>query len=131
MSFVSQSEICIADQESLESAKAAFQSLRIALYTEGVSPFLSPFITTYSINEYSGINSRDSENLRKNLPSDLQEGLRSNQATLEAWPFELSFTCVVQKDAIRLSKRQFNRAAEKAKQWSELKTKNVSVQVGH
>lgn len=122
-------EICVAEQESLESAKAAFQSLRLALYTEGISPFLSPFITTYSINEYSGINSRDSENLLGNLPPDLQEGLRSDEATLEAWPFELSFTCVVKEDAIGLAKGQFNRAVNKAKQWSELKANSKTLPV--
>ena len=122
-------ELCVADQESLDAATAAFQSLRLALYTEGVSPFLSPFITTYSINEYSGINSRDSESLRKNLPPGLQEGLRSDEAILEAWPLELSFTCMIREDGIRLSKEQFGRAVDKAEQWCKLKASSKTLPV--
>jgi hypothetical protein len=54
-------ELCISGKRSLEEANEAFQMLRISLYSNGVSPFLCPFVTTYSINEYSGINSRDSD----------------------------------------------------------------------
>src|SRR3954470_20902765 len=60
-------ELCLTEQGSLDEAIATFQAFRLALYTSGLSPFISPFITTHSINEYSGINSRDSEMLREKL----------------------------------------------------------------
>lgn len=122
-------ELCVAKQKSLDEATAAFQSLRLTLYTEGISPFLSPFITTYSINEYSGINSRDSDSLRENLPPGLQEELKSGEATLEAWPFELSFSCIVGEDAVGLSKEQFDRAVVKADQWRALKSNSKTLPV--
>lgn len=122
-------EFCIVDQEALDTAVVAFHSLRLALYTEGISPFLSPFITTCSVNEYSGINSRDSESLRKNLPPEQQVGLRSDEATLEAWPFEMSFTCVIGEDDLKLSKEQFDKAVDKAKLWCALKVNHRSLPV--
>jgi len=48
-------EFMIADVDSLEKAIELFNSLRMSLYLDGLSPFLSPFITNFSINDYSGI----------------------------------------------------------------------------
>src|SRR5688572_22008608 len=44
-------ELCILNHTSIETAIQAFQSFRLALCAEGLSPFLSPFATTHSINE--------------------------------------------------------------------------------
>ena len=60
-------ELCVSGKQSLAGANEAFQKLRLSLYSSGVSPFLCPFVTTYSINDYSGINSRDSETLRAKM----------------------------------------------------------------
>lgn len=122
-------ELCITEQSSREEANAAFQSFRLALYTCGVSPFLSPFITTHSINEYSGINSRDSESLRKNLYPGMEEGLTSEADTLEAWPFELSFQCVSSEKGLRLSKGTVIHAAEKAEVWRALVAANRPLRI--
>src|SRR4051794_15504049 len=35
-------EICICDQPSREAAEALFECLRLALYVEGITPFLAP-----------------------------------------------------------------------------------------
>lgn len=120
-------ELCISGQTSLEEASVTFRSFRLALYAMGVSPFISPFVTTYSINDYSGINSRDSESLRENLPPGMEEGLTSETGTLEAWPLELSFQCMIISDALELSKKTITEAAEKARAWLALSASSGSL----
>lgn len=88
-------ELRVSGHATMEKANRSFNLLRVGLYASGVTPFLCPFITSYSINEYSGINSRDSESLRAKLPPGMDSGLTSEMGTLEAWPFELSFQCTV------------------------------------
>jgi hypothetical protein len=113
-------ELRIDGRASLEEATAVFRSFRLALYSTGLSPFISPFVTTYSINDYSGINTRDSEFLRKNLYPDAEEGLTSDAGTLEAWPLELSFQSVILPDSLEVSAGAVADAAEKAEVWEAL-----------
>ena len=47
-------ELWISGKGSFTEANEAFQMLRVSLYSSGVSPFLCPFVTTHSINDYSG-----------------------------------------------------------------------------
>ena len=108
------------NQSSLEEANESFQAFRLALYAGGLSPFLSPFVTSHSINEYSGVNSRDSDHLREKLDPSLMEGLRSDVDTLEAWPVELSFQCILLEEGLALSENVFSKAAENAGRWSRL-----------
>lgn len=122
-------ELCILGESSIESAIANFQALRLALCAGGLSPFLSPFATTHSINEYSGINSRDSEYLRAKLDPHMLEGLRSDQDTLEAWAVELSFQCILLKDNLRISKDAFLTAANRAAEWNGLAAKTTLLKV--
>jgi len=95
-------------------------ALLLGLYTVGISPTIAPFVTTYSINDYSGINSRDSELLRAKLPPDMQEGLTSESGTVEAWPVHLSLHCHVIPDALSVREGQFQQAADKARRWLEV-----------
>lgn len=113
-------EIRVTGQTSLQLAITTFQAFRLALYAEGVSPFLSPFVTTHSINEYSGINSRDSDTLRNQLPDGLRVGPKSTDISFESWPFELSFECIVSKESVGLSKEQFANAVNKAELWRKI-----------
>jgi hypothetical protein len=117
-------EIEVKGEQCLESAITMFQALRLSLYAAGSSPFLSPFITTYSINEYSGINIRDSKTLITQLHPGLREGLTSDSGKLEAWPFELSFTCITLKDDLKITSERFTDAANKAKDWKSLMADN-------
>lgn len=114
------SELRVDGRASLEEATAAFRSFRLALYATGLSPFISPFVTTYSINEYSGINNRDSEHLRKNLYPGMEEGLTSEAGTLEAWSLEMSFRTVILEDKLELTVDAVAEAAEKAAAWEAL-----------
>jgi len=113
-------ELCVFGKRSLAEANEAFQNLRVALYSSGVSPFLCPFVTTYSINEYSGINSRDSEMLRAQMHPGMEVGLRSDVGTLEAWPIELSFECTVIAGGLLVTDATFGAAATKAAAWQRL-----------
>lgn len=113
-------ELCVSGKLSLAEANEAFQNLRVALYSSGVSPFLCPFVTTYSINEYSGINSRDSEMLKAKMYPGMEEGLTSDAGTLEAWPVELSFECIVVSDGLLVTDATFSAAATKAAVWERL-----------
>lgn len=113
-------EVCVKQQPSLEDAVARLRSLKMALYGAGVSPFVTPFVTSHSINAYSGINSRDSETLRSKLPPGMQEGITSNTTTVEAWPLDLSFQCVVLPDTLRVTDEVFMDACNKATTWSSM-----------
>jgi hypothetical protein len=113
-------ELCLMNQPTLAEANESFQAFRLALYAGGGSPFLSPFVTTHSINEYSGVNSRDSDYLRDKLDPKLMEGLKTDVDTLEAWPIELSFQCILLTEGLTLSEIVFSEAAENATRWSRL-----------
>lgn len=105
---------------SCEQATDELSALLLGLYAVGVSPTIAPFVTTYSINDYSGINSRDSEVLRAKLPADMQEGLTSECGTVEAWPVHLSLHCHLIPEALSVRESQFQQAADKAKRWLEM-----------
>ncbi|MCX6611953.1 MAG: HEPN domain-containing protein [Acidobacteria bacterium] len=113
-------ELRISGKLSLAEANEAFQTLRVALYSSGVSPFLSPFVATYSINDYSGINSRDSETLRSKMYPGMEVGLTSDAGKVEAWPFELSFQCIVVPGALSITGAHFAEASTKAAVWERL-----------
>lgn len=113
-------ELSLQNHANVEEAIESFHTFRLAMYVAGSSPFLSPFVTTHSINEYSGINSRDSEILRKRLDPAMLEGLRSDTDTLEAWPVELSLQCILVEEGLDLSADRFAEAALKADRWRRL-----------
>jgi Apea-like HEPN len=112
---------------NLKEATRRLQAIRLALYSEGISPFIVPFVTTYSVNEYSGINSRDSGSLRDELPEGLREGLTSETGHVEAWPVELCFQCVVLGKRLEVTPQAFARAGEKAEEWMKFASAQQSV----
>jgi hypothetical protein len=113
-------ELGVSGKGSLAEANEAFQTLRMALYSSAVSPFLCPFVTTYSINDYSGVNSRDSEGLRAKMYPGMEIGLTSDAGTLEAWPLELSFQCAVVSDNLSVTEGCFRTAALNAAVWERM-----------
>lgn len=122
-------ELCITGQKNHEDATSLFKSWRLALYSAEVSPFLSPFITTYSINAYAGINSRDSDALRAKMYPGMEVGLKSDEGTLEAWPLELMFSCILLPSNLKLDEAVFRAAVERTLVWRRLmeKTKSLAV----
>jgi hypothetical protein len=83
-------ELEIRGAQDFQQAADRAQVLRMLFYVQGLAPFLIPFCTTYSVNDYSGINARDSETLRKRLSPEMQNGLTSKSGTLEAWAVDMS-----------------------------------------
>jgi hypothetical protein len=117
-------EISVSGQQSLEEAINRMQTFRIALYAVGASPFLVPFAASHSINEYAGINSRDSKALREKMPEEMREGITSDTSEVEAWPMELSLESVVLADSLHLSADQIKTASGIAEKWTRIKLHN-------
>lgn len=117
-------EICIKNENNTSEAISRFCSIRIGLYTEGVSPFYAPFYLTHSVNEYSGINSRDSELLIQKLPNELQHGIKSEDASVEGWPFEVSLSNHNLPKLLKVTEKQFLNAIKKSEVWQKLQRDN-------
>lgn len=116
------SEIRVA-ADSVQEATDKVQLLRAMLYLRGITPFVLPFISSHSINEYAGINSRDSDYMRGGLPSGLQQGITSKTSKVEAWPLELSFQSIcVGKKTINSS--VFEDACGMVAKWEPLVTQH-------
>jgi hypothetical protein len=84
-------ELAICDVTSHDQAIEHLDYFRVGAYLAGCSPFVVPFVTTKSVNEYSGINERDSAlqlGETPKVPSDFS----STSGKLSAWPVELSFS---------------------------------------
>lgn len=114
-------ELAVDGESSPQEAIETFNVFRLGLYAAGVSPFVSPFLTNYSINEYSGINSRDSENLKKDLHPGMEEGLTSDEGTLEAWPLELSFNCIIVNEKLTVTEATIAKAGAIAQKWRKVR----------
>lgn len=121
-------EVCISAAETLEEAQEKFRTLQVALYRGGASPFTSPFISTHSINSYSGINSRDSGLNLDELPEGMRTGLKSGQDIVEVWPLELSFNCQTITEKRGVSAESFYEAGKFAEEWMHITAKTPSLQ---
>lgn len=120
-------EVRVSGVNTIAEAVAKFRALQVAFYKNGTSPFLSPFITNYSINEYSGINSRDSGVWLDKLPEGMRTGIKSGEHTVEAWSYELSFDCRTIKDKRNVSAQSFYDAVRFADQWLNATAKSSSL----
>lgn len=120
-------EICISDVETMEEAQRKFRAIQVGLYKDGMSPFLSPLISTHSINSYSGINARDSGLSLDKLPDGLRTGLKSDQDVVEAWPLELSFDCQTINDKRSVSVKSFYEAGKFAEEWLRITARTPSL----
>lgn len=117
-------EVRVSAVATVEEAQRKFRALQVALYTSGISPFLSPFITSHSINAYSGINNRDSGLRLDKLPEGMRTGIKSGEDMVEAWPFELSFDCRTINEKRGVSNESFFDAAQFADDWLRITEKN-------
>jgi hypothetical protein len=108
------------EADGLPEAIDLLHTVMFAMCLGGSSPAIAPFAVTHSVNEYSGINSRDSDLLRDKLPPELRSGIRSDTTTVEVWPVQLSFTCQLIREQIATSPEQFAAAAAAALRWRQL-----------
>jgi hypothetical protein len=117
------------EADSLDDAIGRMSAFLLGLYAGGASPTIAPFATTYSINEYSGINSRDSTLLKAQLPEGMRTGITSDKATVEAWPIQLSFSCLCFSEGAEITVEAFHAAATTAREWRDLETRNPTLRV--
>ncbi len=106
----------VISASSLEELQSKAKILKAALYINGLSPFIYPYASSHSLNEYAGINSRDSELLRDKLPEGLRSGLISKDVTVEVWPFELTLQTILGGNQ-SISNGLFSKAATDAETW--------------
>ncbi len=114
---------------SYEAAVNKLSALLLCLYIEGVSPTFSPFVSTHSINDYSGINERENEYATKEARAKLRQGVTLETGVVECWPVSLSFYCHSIHGAFSVSHEQFLNAAQKASKWLELEVKKPALRV--
>ncbi|WP_338826381.1 hypothetical protein MTBGP_11970 [Moorella thermoacetica] len=113
---------------TVEKAKLEARVLKAMLYINGVAPHILPFISTHSINDYAGINCRDSEFLKDTLPNELKEGLTSKDGKVEVWPFELTLQTIIDGNLI-LTDTVFKQAVANARVWSKLNDSNAVLRI--
>ncbi|MDO8777511.1 MAG: HEPN domain-containing protein [Burkholderiaceae bacterium] len=112
-------ELAIDDAPSHKEAIEQLDYFRVGAYLAGCSPFVTPFVTTRSINEYSGINERDSA-LHRGVEPKIPSPFSSVNGKLSAWPIELSFFCMTRPNALDLTEERFKDAVRSAEAWAAL-----------
>lgn len=122
-------EIEICDAESFVEAQEKIRILQSMLYLQALSPFVVPFGLTRGLRDYSGINFRDSENLVKKLPLELQSGFRSRDGKIEGWLHEPTLYCISISDSIFLTDTAFVSAVEAAEKWRRLEVSHQQLSV--
>ncbi len=119
-------ELAIHHVSSNEEAVEYLDCFRVGAYLAGSSPFVAPFITTRSINEYSGINERDSA-LERGAEPKFPSAFSSATGKLSAWPLELSFSCITKPNGVRFTEEKFASAVQTAETWRALSNETESV----
>lgn len=110
-------EISVLDCPQKDLAQERLLGFQVLLYAEGVSPFTLPFSTNISINAYSGINSRDSEYLNKDLPEGLRSGITSKSTLVRVRALEPSLATNVFQQKLKLSRPQILNALSQLDNW--------------
>jgi Apea-like HEPN len=119
-------ELAILGTPSHEESIEYLDAFRVGAYVAGCSPFVAPFITTESINNYSGINERDSA-IDRGVEPKIPSPFSSHSGKMSAWPLELSFTCITKPNSLRVTEERFNEATQTAEAWLTLAKKTESV----
>lgn len=117
-------EIGVLRCKSREVAQERLFAFRTVLYAEGVSPFILPFSTNVSINSYSGINTRDSEFRRNDLPDGMRQGITSQSTLVRAHPLELSLAINTFSQGLKIGHAQVVRALSQTSNWLELTSRD-------
>ncbi|MGP3725634.1 hypothetical protein [Cereibacter sphaeroides] len=108
-------------------AKKHLDTLRAMLYIDGIMPTIAPFATSYSINEYAGMNSRSSSRLRGMLPEDMRIGITAQDSRVEGWPAELTFSVLHGEDdsfSMAIHASAFMKATEAVAEWQEIEAQS-------
>lgn len=119
-------ELAVHRVSSYEEAVEYLDCFRVGAYLAGCSPFVAPFITSRSVNEYSGINERDSA-MSIGAEPKIPSSFSSDTGRLSAWPLELSFYCITKPNAVRFTEARFVEAVQIAEAWQALSKKTDAV----
>ncbi len=110
--------------DSVEEAGERARLLQVMIYLQDTCTFLMPFVTTHSLNSYSGINSRDSDLLSKNLSAGMKEGITSDGSqVVEAWNHEMSLWCMPSFGDRKVTADVFEAAERDVRTWEILENK--------
>lgn len=104
----------------IDDAAASLDCLRMGLVLCGISPFICPYMSNFSINEYSAINDRESESLRQRLNDERVGGPVAPAQIVEMWPLNLTLSCVSLPDRFELTQERFHQSAIAAANWKEI-----------
>jgi len=122
-------EMRINTCDTHEEAIRVMSAMRLGLYAARMSPFLSPFVTTHSLNEYAGINARESKVMRSKLSPELQDGVTSETGKVEVWPWELSLQCITVGHKLNATALRLESGVRLGKQWLEIVNKKPALKV--
>jgi hypothetical protein len=108
--------------EECSEAADCVQVIRALLYLDGITPFVMPFVATHSVNEYSGINERDSTYFSKKFPDALRAGLTSETGTVEAWPLDLTLRLIRSSGSSDTTSEVWAETASRFQLWKSLES---------
>ncbi|MET8574433.1 hypothetical protein [Streptomyces sp. NPDC005012] len=115
-------EISLA-AESVDDARRMLFPLHVMMYAQGVHPFSVQFMSSHSINEYAGINSRKSSYTIDSLPEGLRTGISSATACVEMWEAPYTSGSVSRREGLAraLTPSAFMQAVEDVERWTALR----------
>jgi hypothetical protein len=114
---------------SFESVRDEMEIIRALLYLDGVAPFVIPFGATHSINDYSGINSRDSELLRPKMPEEMRARFTSNDGKVEAWDVDSTLKLIRTSGTDQLSAKHCSDMGARLDYWRQIEQKHSLVNI--
>jgi hypothetical protein len=114
---------------SFESAQEEMEIIRALLYLDRLAPFVIPFVATHSINDYSGINSRDSELLRPKMPEEMRAGFTSNDGKVEAWYMDSTLKLIRASGTDRLSAKHCADMGARLNHWRQIEQQHSLVNI--
>jgi hypothetical protein len=122
-------EMRISTCDTHEEAIRVMSAMRLGLYAARMSPFLSPFVATHSLNEYAGINARESKVMRSKLSPELQKGVTSETGKVEVWPWEMSLQCITVGHKLNATGLRLESGVRLGKKWLEIVNKKPALKV--
>ncbi|MFF3352994.1 hypothetical protein ACFYWN_10150 [Streptomyces sp. NPDC002917] len=113
------------DAESSEDAQNKILPFHVMMYARGVHPFSVQFISSHSVNDYAGINSRNSSYGLDLLPEGLRTGITSATACVEIWGAPYTSGSAIHRDSLTrsLTPSLFAQAVDDVERWRDLRDK--------
>ncbi|MFC9601999.1 hypothetical protein ACFTTN_00850 [Streptomyces niveus] len=112
--------------ESIEEAQSKILPFHVMMYARGVHPFSVQFVSNHSVNDYAGINSRNSSYGLDLLPEGLRTGISSTTACVEIWGAPYTSGSGSRRDGLTwsLTPDLFAQVVDDVQRWRELRDKH-------